>query len=277
MARLVTPFVDCHTHSTFSPDSNMSVAEACHTAVQVGLGGMVLTDHYDFVAGSPFMFDFHERAKQIEHARSLAPLSFKLLEGAELDYQPHLPDQIRTHVAAHPYDQIILSVHALERCFFNEPEFWPRYSCPADMFRCYLEEVYNSIAQCDDFDIIGHIGVPQRYVPKPGACMPYCDYREHLDAILALIIKKEKALEVNTSGLHAPLATTNKPLGFLLPDIDVLARYHELGGTLITLGSDAHRTHSVGGSFAETAAILKAIGFQRVAYFRQRQVCWIDL
>ena len=91
-----------------------------------------------------------------------------------------------------------------------------------------------------------------------------------LDEILKLLVKYNIALEVNTAGLK-------KHLGFANPQPEVLRRYRELGGTLITVGSDAHRTGFIGYGFEETAKLLKSIGFSHVVYYKAHRPNFVKL
>ena len=50
-----------------------------------------------------------------------------------------------------------------------------------------------------------------------------------------------------------------------------MKRYHDLGGELITLGSDAHAPEHIAYDFATAEAILKEIGFRYYTVFRERK------
>ena len=47
-----------------------------------------------------------------------------------------------------------------------------------------------------------------------------------------------------------------------MPSRKILALYKELGGTIITIGSDAHTQQYVGNHIEEVKAELKTMGFQ---------------
>jgi histidinol-phosphatase (PHP family) len=51
-----------------------------------------------------------------------------------------------------------------------------------------------------------------------------------------------------------------------------LIRYKELGGTLITTGSDSHYSEHIGAGFLDLYELLKSIGFKYVAEFNKRNV-----
>lgn len=268
MKRLASTLFDCHMHSTHSPDSTISIEQACAAALQQGLKGIIFTDHFD-IQDTRFTFDAHQRATTIDEVRSRFP-NLEILQGVELDF--YTGERVCLHglCAEYPYDQVLLSVHGIHA-------LWDTHQNHDTVFRRYLDNVLASILEHDDFDVIGHIGVAQRYLPSPGSVMHYADYQEQIDGILKAVIAKGKGIEVNTSGLYASFEATGKPLGKLLPDADVLTRYFELGGTVLTIGSDAHGAENIGRCFAEAAEQLKQIGFTRVAYFKQRKPQWIEL
>ena len=95
-------------------------------------------------------------------------------------------------------------------------------------------------------------------------------HRDQIDQIFRLLIQKDKALEVNTSGLRQKIGRT-------LPDLPLLRRYRELGGRLVTLGSDAHCTEDLGKGIDEGMETLKAAGFTEFALYVQRQPVLLPL
>lgn len=79
------------------------------------------------------------------------------------------------------------------------------------------------------YDVYGHLDYIARYAPAKSDCrFSYFDYSDLIDGILTHIIENEKGIECNTSGLRKALNATN-------PSIDILKRYKELGGEIITV------------------------------------------
>jgi histidinol-phosphatase (PHP family) len=130
------------------------------------------------------------------------------------------------------------------------------------LLRDYLE-LQRSYFGYGRFEILGHLGYPLRYMARDGF---FPDLSRHTDLLAALfgdLIRHDAALEVNTSPLYGPLGQTN-------PDETVLRLYYDLGGRLVTLGSDAHRPGQIGRGLPETHAMLKNIGFTHQAVYRKR-------
>ena len=59
-------------------------------------------------------------------------------------------------------------------------------------------------------------------------------------------------------------------LGFANPHPDVMKRYRELGGEIVTVGADAHRPEHVAYDFEEAGEILKSCGFHYYTEFKAR-------
>ena len=102
-----------------------------------------------------------------------------------------------------------------------------------------------------------------RYGPTKDTDYSYEKYADILDSILELLIEKEKGLEINTGGLRSGLKSTN-------PCADLLKRYKKLGGEIITIGSDAHKTADVSSSFEIAREILLDCGFKYYTTFEKR-------
>ncbi len=132
-------------------------------------------------------------------------------------------------------------------------------------YRQYFEAILDGVTLFDDFDTLGHMDYVIRYWRKDGhKIYSYSEYTDVLDAILKTLIKKDKALEVNTMGYNHKLDGPN-------PSYEVLTRYKELGGELLTIGSDAHLAENIGYRFQDTEARLKAIGFTSYTVYKNRK------
>ena len=61
------------------------------------------------------------------------------------------------------------------------------------------------------------------------------------------------------------------------PTLQVLRWYRELGGEILTFGSDAHTADSIGSCFDVALKIAQAAGFTRLATFEKRKSGWIAI
>lgn len=257
---------DNHIHSNFSGDSDMEPNCACQKAVELGLSGLVFTDHvdYDFPDfDENFLIDLDQYFKYFKELQDNWKNKLDISIGIEMGYQPHVIDQINETLNKYPFEFIINSVHIID---YLDPYKGQYYigKTQKEAYERYLEEVLRSINAYDNYDVIGHIGYIARYGNYEDKALRYNDYAEILDKILKAIIEKGKGIELNTSGLRTDLHSS-------IPGLDIFKRYFELGGEIITIGSDAHHTDHLGHSFKEATQCLKEIGFKYVTHFKERK------
>ena len=189
--------------------------------------------------------------------------------GVEIGLQPHLGDAYRTWLSDKSFDFLIGSTHLVDRFDPYYPDFWSSYDAASGVNR-YLDVTLQNIRAFDDFDVYGHIDYIIRYVPDGERIFPYAQHADQVDAILKLLIEKGKGIEINTGGYKAGLSEPNSCH-------DVLRRYRELGGEIITMGSDAHTTEYVAYRFADAREVLKECGFRYFTVFRERKAEFVPL
>ena len=178
--------------------------------------------------------------------------------GVELGIQPHLSGEIRKYLETYPFDYVIGSVHLVKGKdpFYREELEITDEEMYLEYFRFTLESVKN----IDGFHSLGHLDYAVRYGYDGGSSYSYRKYADLIDGILEVLVRKDIALEVNTGGLKCGLGYPN-------PHPDILRRYREMGGTMVTLGSDAHVPGVLGYGFSEAVRVLKETGFHSVTEF----------
>jgi histidinol-phosphatase (PHP family) len=133
----------------------------------------------------------------------------------------------------------------------------------------YFEELLRA-AQSGLGDVLGHLDLVKRYgVAHYGPLEPTA-FEEEIRAVLHAAIESGTGLEINTSGLRQAPAEP-------YPAPTVLRWYREMGGEIVTTGSDAHHASDLGAGIAEALDLARKTGFRAVATFEQRQVRWLDL
>lgn len=262
---------DYHLHTRYSFDSQADPLDMVRAAVQKGLKEICITDHMDIApVGTtyipPLDFAAYEAAfSRIESANPPIPVR----RGIELGVTLESIEVFRRIPKEHTFDYILCSQHFIgkddpyDRVYFLD-------KTQKEAYQLYLEETLTTLEAFSDYDAIGHIGYATKYYAGilPNR-LDYGDHREVIDAILQLAIRQDKALEINTSGL--------RDTGDTLPTMEIVQRYRELGGVLITLGSDAHTPAGVGAHILETIERLRAIGFTQVATYQNRQPHLVSL
>lgn len=263
---------DSHIHSTFSTDSTMNAEQACKRAYEMGLEGLIFTDHVDFDYPGPdgeFMIDLSEHGTYFEALKEKWNGRLKVLKGIEMGFQPHIIPQITQTIQQHKFDYVIGSVHIIDKKDPYTGDFFTGLT-QRQAYSRYLEEIICCLREYSDFDSVGHIGYAARYGKYEDRLMRYSEYNDLLDEIIKLAIEKGKAIEINTSGLRSDLNTT-------IPGYDFFKRYKELGGELVTIGSDSHKVEHLGADFDEVAEHLKSIGFKYITHFENRKLIFTGI
>ena len=270
---------DTHNHCEFSFDGKRTTAQrSAQSAYEKGLAGIVFTDHYDLWAPEvpgenmpwPQDFDIMAQQAELDRVQGLFNDGFKVLKGIELGMNEHSREEIRKVVNTHEFDQIIASIHYLQdsdpyyRSFYEGKDWKEAYGL-------YLETIYNEATILENFDIIGHFDYVVRYSPYPQDSITYKDFSDILDTLFTYLIHNGKALELNTkqSGGGSTRPT--------VLDKDLLVRYRELGGEILSLGSDSHIPEGVADKFIDYAALLKSLGFRWSAHYEKRQLVQLPL
>lgn len=262
---------DTHLHSSFSADCETPMEENVLAAIKAELPYICMTDHLDYDYPYPnevFEYDIAVYLKEIERLRGLYGDKIKIYSGAELGMQPHLGKTYEELIKTWPLDFCIGSQHLVER---HDPYYQNTFEGRHDneVYRRFFEETLENVKRFHAFDSLGHLDYIVRY-GKERRYYHYSEFADILDEILKLLVKYNIALEVNTAGLK-------KHLGFANPQPEVLKRYRELGGTLVTIGSDSHKSLFVGYGFGETAKLLKSIGFSHIVYYESHRPRFVKL
>lgn len=257
---------DSHVHTCFSADSKASLESVTAKAAKLGFTQCCFTDHmdYDFpiISGERFEFDPDAYFSAIQRLQEQYPDGPVLTPGIEIGLQTQCYPAIQSLMERYPFSYTIGSIHLVDGMDPYQPEFWEGRP-PAQGLLLYLEAVYEQLLKAPSFDILGHMDYAVRYCPTDRRQISYEPFRELIDEILRLLIRKDTALEINTSSYE----TT----GYTNPDFAVAKRYYELGGRLITLGSDAHTPERMGAGFATASKALSQAGFQEYAVYYQHQ------
>lgn len=291
----MTVFSDFHIHSLFSSDSEAMPETMINAAISRGLSSICFTEHndYDYPPENGqilFNLDFESYCSYIEALRNVSysksgtadtigatagyaditgipagtasDTNISIYIGVEQGLSVPAADRINAYDADKRLDFIIGSSHLVDGCDPYYPEFWKDRSTKSAILS-YFESIYNNIQVCHNFDVYGHLDYVVRYAPDKDKSYNFFDYYDLLDLILKQLIQNGKGIEVNTSGLKNGLAYPNPCLG-------ILKRYHELGGEIITIGSDAHKPEHIGYSFDTVPALLLEAGFSYYTTFSKR-------
>jgi len=257
--------VDLHIHSSFSSDSNEKMEDIVIEAINRNIKVIAFTDHIDYEYSDPnisFSFDISEYFLEIERFQNKYKSKIKILKGLELGLQSHIIDKLNEVSNEFEFDFIIGSFHTVKKKDLYNGDYY-KMKTPEEMWDVYLDEVYETIKKFDNFSVLGHLDLVKRYsefVRK----VDFSYYRNKLERIFNEIIEKEIGIEVNTSGLRGTYG-----LDETLPSEEILKFYYDLGGRIITVGSDSHDKSTLSDDYNKVATVLKRIGFKNIYVFEK--------
>lgn len=275
-------FVDYHVHTNFSDDSTYPMEEVVKDAIHMGMDEICFTDHVDYGIkvdwdsgleiiyrdGEPMAnVDYPSYAAQIEILRKRYGEQITIRMGMEFGIQMHTIPQFEALYGRYPFDFILLSVHQVE-----DREFWTqdfqRGRTQKEYNERYYEEILNLVKNFQHYSVLGHLDLIVRYDEL--GVYPFEYVRPYVEEILKEVIRNDKGIEVNTSSYRYGLSDTT-------PSREILKLYKELGGRMITLGSDSHKPEHLGACMEETKEILKDIGFDSFCTFDKMQPIFHEL
>lgn len=269
---------DMHMHTWFSTDSEACSCDMADEAVRKGLKTICFTDHFDkddLEWGEEGIFDVDAYFVEMQKLQEEYAGKLNIRIGIELGLRTYLKDYYEELTKKYPFDFVIGSVHnvpykkdAEGNILYTDPAAEKLFTDRTDKeaYRLMMETTLENVRTSDCFQTLGHLDYVVRYGKSREKEYSYTDYADIIDEILKLLIEKEKGLEVNSAGLKYGLP-------FAHPHPDVLKRYRELGGEIITIGADAHKPEHIAYDFAKAEEILKSCGFKYYTeFFEQKPV-----
>ena len=260
---------NCHIHTNVSPDCFADPHSMAHAAVSAGFDGISITDH---CSGSHYIsFNSYDLAKNMVNTAKMLQKDFsgklEVLKGIEFEEMFWSPDYAQRLIDSFDFDIVLASVHKVSKCptrkYFSRIDF-SKFS-NADLLTYvgwYFDDVLETVTKCD-FDALAHLTIIERYIRvKYRLSFSFEPFLTKIDEILKVLIARGKALEVNTS---------ESPNIGLMPNAAILKRYKDLGGKLVTIGTDAHKPEQVSIGFDLAVKTLKDCGFKYYVYYKNRK------
>lgn len=252
---------DYHIHTDGSFDCEEPMMEQVLAAKRAGISEICFTDHADLdpcVKKNYPPIDFEKIKQEFAKAKELPGIDVKL--GVELGVYKENIDEYRAFLADKELDFIICSQHYVIDCDPYFADVYFKGLTQKEAYDKYLTEIYRTISLFDEYSVVGHIGYVTNYYPGPEPkALDYSKHSDIIDAILKKAIEKGKGIEVNTGGIGRT--------GYTLPTPQIIKRYLELGGEIITTGSDSHVSSVTGAHIAEATEMLKALGCKYICTF----------
>lgn len=277
--------IDCHTHTQFSVDSEADIVQMIEKAISLGLSAYAVTDHCEcnrwygeeyYVGEDWYKFynfgrDFEQSVSAVTALKEKYP-DFNLICGAELGQATQDIEIAEKVISDNRLDFVIGSVHQLPEtedfCFLD----YEKYS--SDEIKNLLERYFlevNKLCNWGKFDILGHLTYCLRYIDSAlGSDTDISPYDDIIEDSFKKLIEKGKGIEINTSGLRQNYGKT-------FPDLRYVKLFRELGGEIISIGSDAHTVEDLGSGIKKGVQLASDAGFTHLCYFKQRSPVFIEI
>lgn len=263
---------DSHIHSEFSSDSSAPLDSIIQKAIQLGIPKICLTDHHDIdfpinpEDGFDFQLDFDSYFAAINEIRHRYGDRIDVRSGVELGLMNTVAGKARDIADKYKneLDFIIGSSHLVR----GLDPYYPAYyegRTEIEGIRDYFESILDNVTLIDDFDVYGHLDYVVRYCPSGEKIFRMSDYKEVFEQIFKKIIPKGKGIEINTGSLY-------KNMSYAHPHMDILKLYKDMGGEIITVGSDAHKPEYLCYDFETYARdALASLGYKYYCTFKNRK------
>lgn len=282
--------IDCHTHTSFSPDGRNKPEEMCERAEELELSAYAVTDHCDCNLWYPAehytdnvselkdleMYGQGERIiKSINYVKSLKQKyagKLNLICGIELG-QPLQDIENAEKIAANKDIDFIIGSHHQNKGL--DDFYYYKYDKMEKDEICQLienafKETYE-MCRWGKFDVLGHLTYPLRYICGDyGIDINMKNFDDIINEIFKLLVQKGKGIEINTSGLRQKYGKT-------FPGLKYIKMFRDLGGEIISIGSDAHCKDDLGKGIADGTELAIEAGFKYLCYFKERKPNFITV
>ncbi len=252
---------DYHMHSTFSDDSQAPMEDMVLRALALGLDEICFTEHVDYGVKTDTSCNYPAYFNELERLQAKYQGRITIRRGIEFGVQLETIPQYETDAQSGDFDFILLSNHQIGNQEFWNQEFQAGKS-QEEVHTAYYRAIFNIMGRFRHYSVLAHLDMMKRY-DRLG---PYPDRKvlPLIKKILRRAIGEGKGIEVNTSSFRYSLPD-------LTPSREILELYHQLGGRILTIGSDAHAPDQLGDHIPEVQAVLKDIGFREFCTFEQMQ------
>lgn len=260
-------FADYHVHTAFSDDSVYPMENVIQDAIAMHMDEICFTEHVDYgikfdqEPGKPILYrgnepltncDYPLYMKTIQEMKKKYGHKITIKTGMEFGMQKHTIPQYQALFDHYPFDFILLSIHEIDNQEFWNQEYLQGKS-QKEVYEGYYQALYELVSSYKDYSVLGHMDLINRY-DKQGA-YPFEKIKPWIQKVLEVVIQDQKGIEINTSSKRYGLKDST-------PSKEILQLYHDLGGTILTIGSDSHKPEHLGCGIQEAKEMLKEIGFQ---------------
>ena len=277
---------DYHVHSAYADDSTYPMEQVVRDAIRINLDELCFTEHVDYgvkpdwdqpagarfedghpVTNCPYPAYFGE----LERVRERYGTKIRIARGLELGVQTHTIPAYERLLERYvkQLDFTLLSIQQV-----GDREFWngafQEGRTQEQFTMAYYEELLGVVERFHGYSVIAHLDLIRRYDPTPGGPLPFSAVRDIVAEILSRVIADGHGIEVNTSGWRYGLDGPQ-------PTDEVLLLYRDLGGRILTLGSDSHKPEHLGAYLRIAQDRLRALGFSQACTYEQGEPKFYEL
>ncbi|MCC0633897.1 histidinol-phosphatase HisJ family protein [Clostridioides sp. ZZV15-6388] len=261
--------IDNHIHTNFSSDGKDSMEDTIKKAISIGVRYLTFTDHLEHDEGKGFCIDYNKYVPVFNKLKEKYKKDIELLLGVEVGYRKHLKNEIKDVINSHPFDFILCSTHTIDNVPVPSKKYFEGLS-KEDAYYKYFNSILETNHEFKDYNIYGHLDYISRYGIYSDNRVIYNDFKDVIDEVLKSIINNGSGIELNTSGYRYGLNAIH-------PNEDILKRYRELGGFIVTVGSDSHRVEDICKDFDVAYDMLKYLDFKYVSLFKERETYFLNI
>ena len=262
---------DYHIHTVFSEDSMLEIDDLLTELIRLEIKNAAITEHVDFdpndIGFNYLNYDLYSKA--IFDLQEKASPNITIAKGVEIGIQSYFKNECTNFLCGKEFDFVIGSVHMVNRMDLHNGTFYIGKT-RIEAFQTYLQETLAAVSGFSDFDVLGHLDLVCRYGKYEENIIPYPELADICRDILKKLIETGRGIEVNSSGLRYP---GGKPC----PAWHIVQHYRELGGEIITIGSDAHKKSHIGYALNEISSELANMGFKYLTCFNSRKPVFVKI
>lgn len=197
--------------------------------------------------------------KTIEQMKERYGNKITIKTGLEFGMQMHTIKLYEKLFSQYDLDFVLLSIHQV-----NDLEFWnqdyQRGKTQKEYNEGYYDEMLQLVKSYKNYSILAHMDLITRY--DNDGVYSFEKIKNKITEILKIVISDGKGIELNTSSKRYGLSDST-------PCRDILTLYYNLGGNIITIGSDSHKPEQLGAYIQEGKELLRSIGFTQYCTFEK--------
>jgi histidinol-phosphatase (PHP family) len=274
--------IDYHIHTNYSFDGESTMEALAEAAVSRGISEIAFTDHVDLLYEDGVLRDdrflrqpdYDRFDAEFDALKTKYSGKLRIVYGVEVSVASDAVRLVEGFLRSRPFEFVIGSLHDCEGADIFYPQFYEGKT-KKQAYEFYFNEMRNVAGLIDGIHVLGHLDYIERYGRYADKTLDYDDYRDAVDGVLRAVIENGKGIEVNTSRIRYGLRRDRYDAAH--PQFKILRRYRELGGEIVTIGSDAHNAAYVGAHYKDAVECLAAAGFKAAAVWREGKPRFVDL